>query len=222
VQAVVGISQHILETHVRAGYFAGSRHAVIHNAVAGGGSAPVPVVSGDGERLVVGYLGRLEEEKGVELLIRAWQAGPRTAHRLLIAGSGAPDYEHHLLALAADSAIEFVGTVDAGSFLRHVDLLVVPSLWAEPMGRVVVEAYLAGRPVVVSNRGGLPELVDEGRTGWIVEPTVEALSSRLQLALAAPALLRAMAAEVSRKSVEFDALRMVDRYEAIYRSVVPD
>ncbi len=222
VNAVVGISQHILDTHLRAGYFAGSRHAVIHNAVTGreSASAPAPAGSGDGQRLVVGYLGRLEEEKGVELLIRAWQAMPaQHAHRLRIAGSGAPDYERHLKVLAADSPIEFVGTVDAGTFLRGVALLVVPSLWAEPMGRVVIEAYLAGKPVVVCNRGGLPELVDEDRTGWIVEPTIDALSARLHQALAVPAQLQAMAAKVLDKSDEFSAARMVDRYEVIYRSV---
>ena len=78
------------------------------------------------------------------------------------------------------NAIRFLGRVDdPGRVLAEIDALVVPSVWEEPLSRTIFEAYGAGVPVIVSNRGGNPEAVDVGATGFVVDPEQpEAFGSR--------------------------------------------
>jgi glycosyltransferase involved in cell wall biosynthesis len=61
--------------------------------------------------------------------------------------------------------VDFVGYVDSDSFLRKIDVLVVPSVWHDPSPRVISEAYAHGIAVMGARIGGIPELVEEGRTG---------------------------------------------------------
>ena len=225
VAPVVGVSDSILATHVGAGYFPNAARQVIYNAV---GHMPAADHEGNGAvqavtpgvQRVVGYLGRLEEPKGIELLIDAWCLAARPGWTLKIAGRGEPAYEAHQRQLAGDLPIEFLGTVRADEFLRGVDLLVVPSVWEEPMGRVVVESYLAGKPVIVTDRGGLPELVDEGLTGWTVAAEVPQLAARLGAVLAQPAQLAAMAPAIAHKALQFNAPHMASQYLAAYRQAL--
>jgi glycosyltransferase involved in cell wall biosynthesis len=102
------------------------------------------------------FLGRLSEEKGVTTLLRAW---PRNGTRLLIAGGG-PE-EAQLRAMASES-VEFVGSVPperAQKLIMGARSLIVPSIWYEGAGRVVMEAYASGVPVIASDIGGLSEVV---------------------------------------------------------------
>jgi glycosyltransferase involved in cell wall biosynthesis len=84
----------------------------------------------------------------------------------------------------------WLGWVDTAEFFSRMDVLVVPSLWPEPFGRVVTEAASAGVPVLVSRRGGLLEAagVGEGDVG-VFEPTLEDLLE----AMRNPSLTRAPA-----------------------------
>jgi len=59
--------------------------------------------------------------------------------------------------------------------MSKVKLVLVPSLWPEPFGRVALEAISQGTPVVASNKGGLPEIIKDGRYGLIINPTKENL-----------------------------------------------
>lgn len=169
VDQVVGVSRFTLERHLACGYFraAGQAH-VIRNGLAGQPSAgPRP---GRPERpLRLGYVGQLIPSKGIRELIRQmgdWQSGEC---ELLVAGKGAAAYEAMLRAEAPGN-VRFLGFVNPDEVYRAIDLLVVPSLWEEPLGMTVLEAFMHGVPVIVSRRGGLPEMVDEGRTGIVYEP----------------------------------------------------
>lgn len=137
----------------------------------------------DAQRLSIGYLGQLKPTKGVELLIDAFKSArlPPNA-TLLIAGKGEPDYVGALQARAkGQSRIRFVGWRNAAEFLTDVDLVVVPSVWAEPLSRVGYEANFFRCPIIVSNRGGCPELVEEGRNGSVFDPNVSgALAQALE------------------------------------------
>jgi glycosyltransferase involved in cell wall biosynthesis len=113
------------------------------------------------------YVGRLSSEKGVDALIRA--AANARDIPVHVVGTG-PD-EARLKNLAAEfgaSNVVFRGFLD-GSALRAeyagARFVVVPSVWYEVFGLVVLEAYAAGKPVIVSQIGGLPELVKDGETG---------------------------------------------------------
>jgi glycosyltransferase involved in cell wall biosynthesis len=86
-----------------------------------------------------------------------------------IAGSGTPDYVESLRSGTDRPNVRFLGFVKPAEFLRGIDVLVVPSLWEEPAGRVIHEAYAHGVPVIASRLGGPPEMVVEGRTGYLFD-----------------------------------------------------
>src|SRR5690606_7964173 len=124
-------------------------------------SAPDEHGARDGE-LVFGYIGRLDPTKGIEAAIRVTAAFRRITGRdvsLLIAGEGQPGYAARLAELAQEEAVpaRFPGHLDVDAFCGRVDVVLIPSAWPEPFGRVAVEVGVRGRPMLVSPTGGLPE-----------------------------------------------------------------
>jgi glycosyltransferase involved in cell wall biosynthesis len=113
---------------------------------------------------VVLYMGRLIPEKGLEVLLDAWtRLGlPPDAARLLIVGVPAePDeYVHKLQARAPVGCEWLTMRRDVEGVLQAADVLVLPSIWDEPFGRVILEAMATGRPAVASAVGGIPEILD--------------------------------------------------------------
>jgi glycosyltransferase involved in cell wall biosynthesis len=116
------------------------------------------------------FVGVLAERKGVGLLLDAWRRRPRRSGlRLRVVGDGPMAPAVHAAA-AADPSITVEGPVDypsARARIAEAAVVVVPSLWDEPFGRVAAEGLAEGTPVVVSDRGGLPEVVDAS-CGWQV------------------------------------------------------
>jgi len=151
------------------------------------------------------FAGRLSPEKGVDTLIAAaGRLGPSAVLR--IAGEG-PDGDR-LRRLADDLApgrVVFHGRLsgaDTVALLRSAAVVAVPSRWYENQPMVVLEAMALGVPVVASDIGGLPELVEDGVTGTLVRPDDDdALAAALAALLAAPdqglAMGRAARAEVA-------------------------
>jgi glycosyltransferase involved in cell wall biosynthesis len=113
------------------------------------------------------FVGRLDSEKGVEVLLEAWRqlaVAPDEAQLLLV---GSPvlhadgrAYLDQLKALAPAGTVRFLGArADVVTPLHAADVAVVPSTWDEPFGRTVIEALATGRPVVASRVGGIPEML---------------------------------------------------------------
>jgi glycosyltransferase involved in cell wall biosynthesis len=129
-------------------------------------------------------LSRLSVEKGLDVLIDAWRvAFPNGEETLSIIGSG--EAENALRAQAgAVAGIRFLGKLpsrEALEVLSRARALVVPSRWHEVFGRTVVEAYAAGVPVIASRVGALPEIVEDGRSGLLVDKeSVSELASALR------------------------------------------
>jgi len=160
VDALVSISRHLASKHLAWSPI----REVIHNSYRAGGTLPPRTSSGG---LQIGYLGRLFQTKGIELLIDAVRQ--TDAAQLFIAGKGESAYMETLRQRASSRA-SFLGAVQPRSLFEKIDILVVPSLWHEPFGRVAIEAMAWGIPVIASQRGGLPEIVQHGVNGWIFEP----------------------------------------------------
>ena len=187
VSTVIGNSRFVLDTHLRAGAFAESQHDVIYN----GYEAPIPLAARvplrSGRPLTVGFIGRLAPTKGVEMLIDAFSRAAAQSARpmwLRIAGTGDADYTAQLRERARHLAVEFPGKMAPAAFYESVDITVVPSLWHEPLARVIFESFAHGVPVLASSRGGSPELVIPGRTGWLFDPAQpQALEEALVQAL---------------------------------------
>jgi glycosyltransferase involved in cell wall biosynthesis len=114
-------------------------------------------------------LGRINVEKGVGTLLEACQKLPSAGWNLLIAGKEASEVDN-MRGLAAGLPIEFLGFVPARQLLDEIDILIVPSIWAEPLPRTILEAYAAGVPVIGANSGGIPDLIGIDNIEWLFPP----------------------------------------------------
>jgi glycosyltransferase involved in cell wall biosynthesis len=114
------------------------------------------------------FVGRLSEEKGLNILLDAWES---LAHvPLRIAGDG-PLREQLLARLPPN--VTYLGPLDADAIkqeMARAAMLVVPSTWYEGLPMTIVEAYAAGLPVIASRLGSLAEIVVDGETGFHFEP----------------------------------------------------
>jgi len=166
-------------------------------------------VDGDGGPAEILYVGRLRIRKGVEVLLEALAALRREhpSARLMIAGAGEQAAALHAKTaeLGLDDRVRFLGRCDAAHVRRLLTAarcLVVPSIY-EGMPLVVLEAMAAGTPVVASAVSGIPEVVIDGETGWLV-PSEDPprLAAALAEVLADPAGARRRGAAGRRRLEE--------------------
>ena len=116
--------------------------------------------------------------------------------------------------------VELMGWVDnMGDYLAAFDLFVFPSL-KEALGSTLLDAMQFGLPIVASNIGGIPEIVEDGANGRLIEPEDAAgLYAAVEALLGDPDELAAMRDRNRQKSRDFGPARMADAYEAIYREI---
>jgi glycosyltransferase involved in cell wall biosynthesis len=224
IDAVAAVSATVLAEHRRFGLFEAlpaDRVRVIWNAAPPKDSEPPPMAPAPPAReLVFGFLGRLVPEKGVETLLDACRLLPDEGWRLRVAGR-AQEGDAAYRARALGLPVDFLGFCDPVAFLRSVDVLVVPSIWREPFGLTVVEAFAQGVPVIGSRLGAIAELVRPIGDGWLVTPgDTAALAARMARAIEegrAALPDRAAYAPVLR---QVTAERMVDAYDALYATTL--
>jgi len=169
------------------------------------------------------YLGRLETIKGVDLLCAAFEscAARLSNIRLDIAGWGTLEptlrrrYGRH-------PQINFYGPVfgeNKARLFAESDALVVPSVWPEVFGIVIIEAYTYGKPVIAARSGGIPELVREEETGSLVPPgDMGALTEALCRAAEDPAVVRQMAPACFRAAQRYALDPVSEDYLAVYEA----
>ena len=144
-----------------------------------------------GGSATIGYLGRLSTDKGVDVLARAVAAVPQDVRLLLAGDTRYVDQESVATVDAAvgtlgDRAVR-LGHVMPADLFEQVDLVVFPSVWAEPFGLVVAEAMAAGVPFVVSDAGALPEVAGPDHP-WVARAgDADHLARVITRALEAPA-----------------------------------
>lgn len=154
VSAVVGISNFILDKHLSLGYFQNADSFVVPNSIKKSSSFS------DTRQKIIGFIGSVSPSKGVERLIRDFLSLENNEYKLQIAGKCSNEYKTYLQNKYNSTRVEFIGRVKADDFMQRISLLVVPSEWEEPFGRVVVEAMSNRCPVLVSNKGGMPEMIN--------------------------------------------------------------
>ena len=163
---------------------------------------------------------RLEYQKGLDVAIRAL-AAVRSRHpdiELVVLGEGPERPALESLAHDPGVKVHLLGRVpDVAAWLRRATLLVHPARW-EGFGLAVLEAMVAGVPVVASRVSSLPELVVDGETGVLVDPQEPAaLATGIERVLEAPEPLGAAAQRRARE--RFSVTRMADATVALYESV---
>jgi len=163
VAAWIAISSAQKHLHVQMGIPAGRIHVLPHFYEL----EPGRFISEPGRDVL--FVGRLSKEKGVEQLLDAWKRTDRGEAKLLLAGDG-PERAALKNKIATENigGVEFLGFVvkkDQEDLWKRAAFSVVPSIWQEPLGLVVFEAWERGRPAIVSDTGGLAESVEEGSDG---------------------------------------------------------
>lgn len=141
------------------------------------------------------YAGRLSAEKGVDLLIRAAVHVPDT--RFIIAGSGPEEHALKSLAIAHNvQNVIFTGFLDRATldtYIARARLIVVPSLWYDVSPYAVLEPQSLGKAVLASHRGGIPDIIHEGKTGFLFHPgDPKVLARKIEHLIAHPRLLDAV------------------------------
>jgi glycosyltransferase involved in cell wall biosynthesis len=166
------------------------------------------------------FLGRFSMAKGAD---RAIEAATRAGRRLILAGKIDPADAAHVAAAIQPKLdgdrIRYVGEVDGATkrdLLARADALLFPIEWDEPFGLVMVEALASGTPVVGFRRASVPEVIDHGRTGFVVDDIEGMVEAIARIGSLDRGACRAAAEE------RFTVRRMVDDVEAMYRAVLDE
>jgi glycosyltransferase involved in cell wall biosynthesis len=218
VTGVVGNSRYILTKHIENGFFPEARFRdVVYSCT----DAKSGVYSRTESQTVrFGYFGQIERSKGVEMLIASFARRMDTGWSLTIAGRGAEQYVSQLKARTGAPQIRWTGWMDPESFFSELDVLIVPSLWEEPLPRVILEAYHHGVPVIATARGGIPEVVDDGVSGLLFEPTgPSSLDRIIDRILESRALLSRLRQGATVKARMFTCEQTLAGYLRAYKAV---
>ncbi len=172
LKAVVGVSNFILNKYLEYGYF---KKVPIKKVIYNSRNLKTLVIkkSKYSNYINFGFIGALVRSKGIEVLLKAFNKIKKPNYRLFVAGSGTQDYEKYLKSKYKDDSIIFMGRVEPKDFFEKVDITIVPSIWYEPLGMVVIESFAFGIPVIGSNIGGIPEMIIEGVNGMLFDPYKE-------------------------------------------------
>lgn len=232
LRRTVCVSQAVRNECLRAGY-PPDRLAVVHNGL--------PHFEPGGERKAnavvrIGFLGVISERKGVgdlflalEELIRtspvSWQAAIAGAAQETAGERLLEDIRQRFSGKSWWPRVQWLGWVgEPVEFLKSLDLLMVPSSDFDPFPTVLLEAAAAGVPVLAARVGGVEEIVVPGKTGWLFEPgDWRQAAALLGHWLSRPEQLRAAGREAfERINREFTVAKMVENYQALYSTLVPD
>ena len=199
-RAVTAETRFVLDSHLQYGFFSKARQFIIPSCLKVSDNPEVK----DYRTLDVLFVGEISLLKGIRVLLEAFSALEGPNLRLHIVGRGPLEQEVKTHA-TQDSRISYHGYVAQGKALRELyaraNLMVVPSIWYEPFGRVSIEAFEASTPVIGSAIGGIPEVVQDGYNGLLFRPGDAAdLSRTLKRALSDAALLKKLGGN-ARKSV---------------------
>jgi len=165
------------------------------------------------------YLGRLNKGKGV---VTALNVAKRTGQKIVIAGNivGAEEWTYfmeHVQPLINDENVKFVGQVnfqEKVKLFRGAKAMLFPIDRREPFGLVMIEAMACGTPVIAFNKGSVPEVIENGKTGFIVDTEDEMIEAVNKINI----IDRAKCVELVEK--KFTLAQMADAYEKLYKKIV--
>jgi glycosyltransferase involved in cell wall biosynthesis len=164
------------------------------------------------------FLGRISPEKRVDTAIRiAGHCGLPIRIAAKIDSADREYFEREIKPLFDLPHVEYVGEIadnEKAAFLSGAHALLFPIDWPEPFGLVMIEAMACGTPVIAFNRGSVPEVVDEGVSGYIVEDEISAVAAVNRLHLLPLTRVR------QRFEERFTSHHMARQYLDAYQSVI--
>jgi glycosyltransferase involved in cell wall biosynthesis len=219
VDAVVSISEYVLNSHTQRGYFSRAASTVIYNI--GGNSLAVKPRSDTNNTLIFGYVGRLVEEKGIRVVLEASRYLSGQNWRLMIAGVGFDDYVNALKGEFTDPRIEWLGFTNAQQFYGSIDVSIVSSVWPEPLSRVVIETFSAGKSAICAQSGGITEIAKLGNVVETYPPKdAPALAAIMDSAMRRVDLWRSGGFRDADALNLFSDTSITDCYRAVYQGGV--
>ena len=175
------------------------------------------LLPGNGSGGYLAFLGRISPEKAPNLAIRiAARAGMRLKIAAKIDAVDREYFKAEIEPLLAQPHVEFIGEIgehEKAEFLGNAAGLLFPIAWQEPFGLVMIEAMACGTPVIALRNGSVPEVVDDGITGFIVDDEAAAASAAGQIHLLDRTLIRTIFEQ------RFTARRMAEDYTRIYQDL---
>jgi glycosyltransferase involved in cell wall biosynthesis len=175
------------------------------------------LLPGSGSGGYLAFIGRISPEKAPDLAIRiAARAGMRLKIAAKIDAVDREYFKAEIEPLLAQPHVEFIGEIgehEKAEFLGNAAGLLFPIAWREPFGLVMIEAMACGTPVIALRNGSVPEVVDDGITGFIVDDEAAAASAARQIQMLDRTLIRTI---FERR---FTARRMAEDYTRIYQEL---
>ena len=176
VDAVTAPSQYVLDVHEKYGFFGSSLKQCVPNAIEINIEAMNNCIYKKMMRtdcvIEFLYVGALTENKGIKFLLETFHKYINQNVRLSICGDGPLRSYVESFALNNDR-VKFHGKLDEENLnieYMKADILIVPSLWPEPFGRIIIEGAYFGLPSIATARGGIPEIINELNAGDCFEP----------------------------------------------------
>ena len=173
------------------------------------------------EQGYLAFLGRIAPEKGPDRAIKIARACGMKLKLAAKVDKVDEHYFHTVIRPMMDGHddVELIGEIgepEKPAFLSGAHALLMPIDWPEPFGLVMIEAMACGTPVIAFNRGSVPEVMEDGLTGFIVEDVVGAVGAVRRLDRLSRARVR------QRFEERFTAKRMAEDYLAVYRTLAAE
>ncbi|HZC58334.1 MAG TPA: glycosyltransferase family 4 protein [Xanthobacteraceae bacterium] len=166
------------------------------------------------------FLGRIAPEKGIDRAIRiAQHCGVQLKVAAKVDRADREYYEEKIAPIIKSNDVDFIGEIndkEKSDFLSGAHVLLIPIDWPEPFGLVTIEAMACGTPVIAYNRGSVPEIIEDGLTGFVVEDEGGAIGAVDRLGHLSRDKIR------RRFEERFTARRMAQDYLRVYRSLSAD
>lgn len=165
------------------------------------------------------FLGRLTKLKGVDLLLQAVKHLSVETHLHLVGNTAVEKYREKASEFGVSDQVTFHGQrphSEIPEFLASYDVVVLPSLREEPLSRVLIESVMLGKPVVATDTGGTAEVIEDKRTGVLVDTTPESLAQGITEMLTNTTEKNRMAEALQKKATLFDPEANTQKLREIY------
>lgn len=216
---IIVISQFVNNALKRYGFFSDTGVVVVLNAIE---IDNLQCMEKNYDTIDILYVGALDRIKGVHILIEAFKKLKAENVRLHVIGKGKDEERFKLLA-GSDRRITFYGFKSGKElmdFYKKANLLVAPSLRFEAFGRIIIESFNYGTPVVGSNTGAYPELIKSGYNGFLFEAgNIGELRDILNNLIENPSELMRLEKGAFKSRNEYDIEKHIKRLEELYQRI---
>lgn len=225
VSIATGPTRFVLQKHLDAGGFPNAQPHVIANALE---EWPEQIPQRKATDPVRGlFLGQLDVHKGIPVLLEVLESlFADLQYQALgfdFAGTGplVPEVEKFCAAHPMRAIYHGVVKDDAKrNLLAHSSFMVVPSVWAEPFSRSIIDGFSWGLPAIGSNQGGIPEVITDGSDGQVIKPIFEPLAAAISRYTLEPEFRLEQGAAARKRASVFTLDRQIDQFLVLYENLL--